>query len=159
MGRRRETLDQFYRNERQALFTYALTLTGDPQTAEDLIHATFVVLLGRLILPRDLRPYAFRMMRNRAVDLRRRQIRHAESLPLLAPTNGALQPIDYARYRELEAALECLTEDERETVVLKAMNGMTFNEIAAIRNVSVNTAASWYRRGLVKLRQRLEETK
>ena len=41
--------------------------------------------------------------------------------------------------------------------MLKIHQGMTFREIAALRGVSINTAASWYRRGLEKMRIDLDK--
>ncbi len=58
----------------------------------------------------------------------------------------------------LYQALDQLSDDERESIVLKIHQGMTFREIAAVRGVSINTAASWYRRGLDKMRAALEKS-
>jgi RNA polymerase sigma factor (sigma-70 family) len=53
---------------------------------------------------------------------------------------------------ELPQLLTQLSEDERETIVLKVFDGMTFQEIADLREASSNTVASWYRRGMEKLK-------
>ncbi len=53
--------------------------------------------------------------------------------------------------------LEQLGADQREAVVLKIYGRLTLREIAEMRAVSINTAASWYRRGLERLRTLMEE--
>jgi RNA polymerase sigma factor (sigma-70 family) len=53
---------------------------------------------------------------------------------------------------DLRRMLGQLSEDERETIVLKIFDGMTFQEIADLRDASINTIASWYRRGMEKLK-------
>lgn len=58
---------------------------------------------------------------------------------------------------QVERLLQTLSEDERECITLKIYGSMTFKEIAAIRGVSINTAASWYRRGLQKLKTVFEK--
>ncbi|HIJ74609.1 MAG TPA: sigma-70 family RNA polymerase sigma factor [Candidatus Hydrogenedentes bacterium] len=55
---------------------------------------------------------------------------------------------------EVETAVAPLGVEERERIVLKFYNGLTFKEIGALMDVSVNTAASWYRRGLEKMKAR-----
>ena len=57
---------------------------------------------------------------------------------------------------EMDDALRRLGADERECIILKVYTGLTFKEIAALRRVSINTAASWYRRGLEKMRAMLD---
>ena len=56
---------------------------------------------------------------------------------------------------ELEAALADLPDDQRAVIALKIDGGLTFAQIAAVLEVSINTAASRYRYALGKLRQRL----
>ena len=54
-----------------------------------------------------------------------------------------------------EQALRELPADQREVLHLKIFEGWTFNEIAALSGESVNTVASRYRYGLLKMRTRL----
>ena len=56
---------------------------------------------------------------------------------------------------ELSEALAGLPEEQRAVVHLKLWEGLTFEEIAAALDISPNTAASRYRYGLDKLRDRL----
>jgi len=44
------------------------------------------------------------------------------------------------------------------TIVLKSLEELTFKEISAVREQSINTVTSWYRRGLQKLRILMEES-
>jgi len=48
--------------------------------------------------------------------------------------------------------LQRLSSDEREAIILKIYSGLTFQEIADLRTAPVPTVASWYRRGLDRLR-------
>jgi RNA polymerase sigma-70 factor (ECF subfamily) len=149
-----ETLRAFYAGHRQQLYTYALSITRQREAAEDAIQRAFQQLLSRNALPADLRPYVFRCVRNAALDgLRRDQTRqesifandgHAE---LATPLSGPLLSA-----AEIDAQLQRLSPDERETLVLKIYDALTFQEIAELRDVPLPTVASWYRRGLEKLR-------
>lgn len=177
-----EQIRRFYETHRQELFTYALALTGRRESAEDVVHTAFHNVLRRGSAPRELRPYVFRCIRNAAVDELRRAERQGHQDSLFAKRNGKTEPAyagahgaahgaapgtaqssenDVAHDAEflsvIEESLAALNADERESIVLKLYDGLTFNEIAAVRRVSINTASSWYRRGIEKLRTLLHE--
>jgi RNA polymerase sigma-70 factor, ECF subfamily len=145
-----ETLRAFYVQNRQQLYTYAVSLTRQREAAEDAIQQAFQQLLRRGALPEELRPYVFRCVRNAALDgLRRAGVR--QDLPFdeeRAPDPAA--PLAFSP-RELDAQLQRLNPDEREAIVLKIYDEFTFQEIATLRGVPLPTVASWYRRGLEKL--------
>ncbi len=145
---------RFYEAERAVLYTYALAITGAPEAAEDAVHAALERLLRRGSAPRELRPYVFRAVRNAALDHHRRPT--PEALETAAQGPAALD--DPALRPTLVGCLARLGRDEREVVLLKAVGGFTLREIAAVRRRSQNTVASWYRRGLERLRRMLEET-
>lgn len=143
-----EQLRRFYESHRQELYTYSLALTRNREAAEDAIHNAFQGLLRRGSAPAELRPYVFRCVRNAAMDdLRRTTGRESELF--VAPDGHA---VDLNLRAELNTLFAQLSDDERETIVLKVFDAMTFQEIADLRNVSINTTASWYRRGMEKLK-------
>ncbi|MCC6353236.1 MAG: RNA polymerase sigma factor [Verrucomicrobiae bacterium] len=147
-----EQLRDFYETHREELYGYALAMTRDRHAAEDAIHAAFHRLLRRGRSPAELRPYVFRCVRNAVIDERRRATARAESVlegEATGPCPGG------ARAGDLDAMLGQLSDDERETIVLKVLDSLTFREIAEARRVPLHTAASWYRRGMEKLRARL----
>ncbi len=142
---------------RLALFSYALSRTGHRETAEDVVHGAFAQVLKKQRLPKEVLPYLYRCIRNGAVDGHRRAALRKEKDALFAAPNGATSPEVVARFKELEDALGVLESDEGEAIVLKLYGGLTFKEIAVVKGKSVNTVASWYRRGLEKLRKHLGE--
>ena len=152
-----ETLRAFYAGHRQQLYTYAVAITRHREAAEDAIQRAFQQLLSRDPLPVDLRPYVFRCVRNAALDaLRRDQIRQESIFATDGETEPAAQLSAPALSAgEIDAQLQRLSSDERETIVLKIYDALTLQEIADLRGVPLPTVASWYRRGLEKLRSLL----
>ena len=71
---------------------------------------------------------------------------------LFAPAND---PDEQTFRAELAGALAELPADQRAVVHLKLWEGLTFEQIAAALDIPPNTAASRYRYGLDKLRERL----
>jgi len=146
---------RFYEANRQALFTYAVSLTGNRAVAEDAVQAAILGLLRRGRLPSNPSPYAFRSVRNAVVDGFRSS--GSGSDPMLdaeAAVNGSPDPV---RVRLVEQCLGRLSNDERETMVLKLFSGLTFKEIAAVRRRPQGTVTARYHRGLQKMRKLLEE--
>jgi RNA polymerase sigma factor (sigma-70 family) len=151
-----ETLRRVYEADGNALFAYALTLTGCRGLAEDAVHTAFASVLRRGKWPREWRPYVFRCVRNAALaEHRARKRREGRESLFVETQTEAIAPktLDQA---SLDAALAQLSADERECIVLKTFHDLSFREIGALRKVSLNTAASWHRRGIEKL-QRLYE--
>jgi len=144
-----------YTENRQGLFTYALALTRNRAAAEDAVHGVICRLLDRGKMPGEVRPYLFRAVRNAAVDGWRRSSSREDLLFNLAPPDGGDPQPD--NVLQLQQCLFRLGEDERETIVLKIYQGLTFREIGEVRGQSTNTAASHYRRGLKKMKAMLEE--
>lgn len=152
-----EALRAFYVENRQPLYTYALSLTGNRESAEDAIQGVFEKLLRGYSLPADLRPYIFRSVRNAAFDAWRRTKIRTDSIFAAAAAGDAAEsgsPVAFGT-DDLEPLLQRLSEDERETIVLRIYSGFTFQEIADLRQAPLPTVASWYRRGIERLKAML----
>ena len=146
-----QQLQRFYEEHRQGLYTYALSLTRCAEAAEDAIQDAFAKML-RTAAPTELRPYVFRCVRNAAIDQHRKSIR-TDELIIDTPAAGTDQPRDF---EPLARAMGRLSDEQRETIVLRIYEDMSFREIAEMREASINTVASWYRRGLEQLRHMME---
>lgn len=152
---RRQRIETFYNEHRDRLYTYALGLTGSAATAEDAVHAAISKLMSVPLLPRRLKPYCYRCIRNAAIDdWRKYAARHDGAADHDPISSGA--PAQETRH-DVEALLQRLADEEREAVVLKTLHGFTFREIASIQGLPLNTVASRHRRALQKLKDFYEE--
>jgi len=161
--RRGTELERLYDGHAQSLYAFLLNFTHDEADTRDLLQEIFVKLAREpklLNRVRDERAFLIRLAHNAAIDLiRRRGTRArsredfaAEKISLFAPAND---PDETTFRAELADALVELPPDQRTVVHLKLWEGLTFEQIADALDVSPNTAASRYRYGLDKLRQRL----
>ncbi len=151
------SVQKFYDENCRELHTYAVSLLRDREAAEDIVHSAFEKLLRRLFPPRELRPYVYRAVRNGAWDLLRRNHRFPGAASVYADVPAVHPAEELALREEAGRLLALLSDDERECVVLKLFNSLTFQEIAVIRRVSINTAASWYRRAMEKMKAQATE--
>ena len=156
-------LQRIYDEHAQALFAFLLNFTRDEDDTRDVLQEVFIKLSRQPELlrgVRDERAFLIRLAHNTAVDLmRRRGTRDkyheqfgGERVSVFAP---AEEPDEEGFRQSLAAALGELPEEQRAVVHLKLWEGLTFEQIAKALEIPLNTAASRYRYGLDKLRERL----
>lgn len=156
---REAVLEELYDKHARALYRYALSILGQAEDAEDALQETFVRLARdhhKLAKVRNIRAYLFTSVRNAAYSILRSQRRQDEGQRAICeafPSETESRESPHA----LCEAFEKLPVEQREVIVLKVFDGMTFKEIARTVGASINTAASRYRYGIDKLRQALEE--
>lgn len=156
-------LQRLYDDHAQALFAFLLNLTRHEADAHDVLQEIFLKLAHRPgLLDGVIEPRAFliRLAHNQAIDLMRRRTTRQKNYERLAGESDVLfapsdDPDEVAFRRALTEALAELPAEQRAVVHLKLWEGMTFETIATALEIPPNTAASRYRYGIDKLRDRL----
>ncbi len=156
------------------LFNYAFRLTGNREDALDVCQDTFLKAfqqLHRLQDPAKFAGWLFTIARNYCLAHFRTRQRRAEDgegpdpqgLDALQAEGqparlGNLQEMEPAELRLLVAgALDRLSFEQREAVVLKVFEGLRFDEIAGIAGCPLSTAKSRMYLGLSRLKTILNE--
>ncbi len=156
-----QLLAELYDQCGSKVYGYVLALVSDPSDAEEIVQDVFARMHSSKRVPRDPQAYLFRAARNEAYSrLRRRRLglrvrKTLEEQPALLVQATDSRP--HGEREAIEAALRTLPAKQREIVVLKVYEDMTFQEIAEILEISPNTAASRYRYALEKLRVKLKK--
>ena len=159
---------------------YALLyrLTEDPEEARDLTQETFLQAFRAIAHFRgdaDLRTWLYRIAVNQARNRwrwwrrRRRNVtvsldatdeEHERPLAAQLRDERSVSPEEAALARERERlltqALRSLSRVYREVVVLRDIEGMSYEGVAATLEISVGTVKSRLSRGRNELRRRLE---
>ena len=156
-------IERLYDDHAQALFAYLLNLTRNQDDTRDLLQELFVKLARQpdsLKGVRDERAFLIRLSHNAAIDLMRRKNTRDKTREQIAaefesPFAAAADPDEQAFRHALAEALADLPPEQRAVVHLKLWEGLTFEQIAEALDIPLNTAASRYRYGLDKLRERL----
>ncbi len=134
-------------------------LVGRIDEEDDIVQNAFVALylnLGRLDSAAGLRPFLFRVVRNQCYDLLRRVGRYEViSIERPGPTpretrlilaDESLLPEEAAQWTsllaELQGALDRLPELQRQTLILYALEKLSYAEIAEAMQVSLGTVKS-----------------
>jgi len=159
---------------------YALLyrLTEDREEARDLTQETFLQAFRHIVNFRgdsDLRTWLYRIAVNQARNRwrwwrrRRRDVtlsldaRSGDNevplgarLPDESEANPEQQTLTRERERALLGALGALARPYREVVVLRDIEGLSYEEVAAALEIGVGTVKSRLSRGRAELRRRLE---
>jgi RNA polymerase sigma-70 factor, ECF subfamily len=135
---------------------YARALAGSTAEADDLIQDTLERALARLDQWRDgesPRKWLFSILHNLHVDGLRRKSRRPPHVGLdsLGPEQSA-PAADGASGRDLDKALQMLSGEQREVVLLVGLEGLTYAETAEVLDIPVGTVMSRLARGRGRLR-------
>jgi RNA polymerase sigma-70 factor (ECF subfamily) len=155
-------LERLYDEHAQALFAFALNLLRHEADTRDILQELFVKVARNPRLlegVQDPRGFLLRLAHNLAIDLMRRRTARdrneqwaAENASLFAPADD---PDEKVFAGTLAEALGELPPEQRAVVHLKLWERLSFEQIAAVLDISPNTAASRYRYAIDKLRARL----
>jgi RNA polymerase sigma-70 factor (ECF subfamily) len=137
---------------------YARALVGDRDGADDLVQDTLERAVRKFHLwrPGDLRAWLFSIMHNVFVNqLKSRKIAleveiDEETLAARIPTVTSMDVLD------LQRALGCLAPEQREVVLLVALEDMTYSDVSRALGIPIGTVMSRLSRGREKLRKVME---
>jgi RNA polymerase sigma-70 factor (ECF subfamily) len=138
---------------------YARALTGERGAADDLVQDTLERAWVKLHLWRsgsDLRAWLFTIMHNVHVNQMRGRRNELEldedSLDMpQRPTQS-----DLLEVRDIEAALRRLPQEQREVLLLVALERMSYGEAARTLSIPIGTVMSRLARAREKLRLMIE---
>jgi len=159
-GNERGDLGELYDEHAFPVYRLLLAMLGSPDDAQDAFGEVFLrAARQNLRRVRNPRAYLLASARNQAISILRKRRREVvvdpSDMRFFDPAD--LQPQQAALARRVEAALRELPPEQREVLILKVYEGLTFAEIAAITRTRANTAASRYRYAVEKLRRSLQE--
>jgi RNA polymerase sigma-70 factor, ECF subfamily len=153
---------ELYQQHASDVYRFALWLGADRRDAEDITSETFARALASNvpIKTATVRAYLFTIARRYYMELRRRaraQVPLTDSLRdrRPAPDAGAELASETAAIAE---ALSRLTADERVVLIMRAVHGMSYEEIARSLGISVVAAQVRVHRARKRLNPDPEES-
>ncbi|NIF15515.1 sigma-70 family RNA polymerase sigma factor [Pantoea sp. Cy-639] len=155
--------DQQWRELLQRLRRFALWLTRDASSADDLVQATVERALGRWRQQREperLRPWLFTILYRLFLDARRRERLHVRWLALFGrgqaaePMGADTESIVLAQ-ADLQAFARLSTE-QRALLLLVSVEGLSYKEAAQALGIPIGTVMSRLSRARAALRDLTE---
>ena len=148
------------------MYAVAFRMCGNREDAQDCMQEAMIRIYRAMNTFKgqsSFSTWVYRITMNSCLDeLRRRKSRQATSLDAMlevgfAPSDEEDTPERYSlqaeQKRALEQAIASLPEDMRAAVVLRDLQGLSYEEIAEALSTNVGTIKSRISRGREKLRQ------
>ena len=163
-------------DHQRMVYQLGLHLLGDPQEAADLSQEVFLRIFRTLAQFRGqstLRPWIYRIVVNQASNRQRwwRRRKRGQQVPLeehtaahgeLPESRSYAMPDQVLQQRETAGrvwqALDKLPFDQRAVIVLREIDGLSYEEIATSLGVAVGTVKSRLARARGNLRDALRTT-
>lgn len=151
-----DAYENLYRSLAPPLRRFVRRLIGESPEVDDVVQDTLIALYNHMdkIDPLEkLRPYVFRIARNRCYDTLRKQGRYDQVSLDDEPTRIRVsfksqvnRPEDLAHwmllYLDVQEAMDSLPELQRQALILFSEEDMSYAEIAQVMEVSIGTVKS-----------------
>lgn len=164
-----EALKEIFNLYHRKVYRIAYGVVRQREDALEIVQEVFIKLYrsiknfkGRS----NFYTYLYRMTLNQAIDYNRK----AKKSPLLSPNwEKEPEPIDEETHRpdvqavrkqfeeRVQKAMEKLSEDQRATLILREIEGLSYHEIAEVMECSLGTVMSRIHYGRKRLRELLKD--
>lgn len=150
------------------LLKFLARMTGQTQSAEDMVQDTFICILTcRGVPPEHFRPWIYQIARNLARDYFRSAAFRRETfyLPdedqgddwMAAPVETESLALQSSDCVQVNALLQCLPARQREVILLRFYQEFSLEEISTITGAPLGTVKSRLFHGLRRARMILEQ--
>ena len=154
-------LEELYHETKYAIYGFSLSITKNPSDSEDVLQETYLKIWAnaeRYTAKGTPMSWILMIAKNLSLMKLREKKRHQDLEP--EEWDMEFHIPDSAGTTEdrhlLEAALNLLTLEEREIILLHAVSGLKHREIAELLDMALATVLSKYHRALRKLRKYIE---
>ena len=167
-------LETLILRHKDKMYTSILFLVKDKYLAEDIFQDVLIKIIdtirgGRYTEEGKFLPWAMRIAHNLCVDHFRKvkrtpAIKTSDDRDIFEVINftedGAdVKMMKRQSYDRVKQMLDLLPDDQREVIILRHYADLSFKEIAALTNCSINTALGRMRYGLINLRKMMTQKK
>ena len=164
-----QAFNELLAEHERRMYAVALRMCGTKEDAEDCLQEAMLRIyraIGGFKGQSSFGTWVYRITMNTCLDeLRRRKSRPGTSLDGMveagwSPSDGREGPEQHAvraeTRRRLEALIQQLPEDMRAAVVLRDIQGLSYEDIARALDANVGTIKSRISRGREKLREKIQ---
>jgi RNA polymerase sigma-70 factor (ECF subfamily) len=167
-----KSFETLLNRSKSKVYTTIYLIVKDRYVAEDLLQETYIKALdvinqGKYNEEGKFLPWIVRIAHNMAIDHFRREKRYPKIVlddgsPLWNSFQFSEESSEDKQLKEdlvvnIKKLIEKLPDEQREVLVMRHYEELSFHEIANLTNVSINTALGRMRYALINLRKMLEK--
>ena len=169
-----EAFEQLVLKYQTAVYNLCLRMTGDPEDAADMTQESFLKAWRNLESFQGNSAFStwlYRLASNTCLDHLRSVKRKPQLSLVLEDEDGEAQALDVPdsaptpeeqvialdEQSRLNQALQTLEEDQRQILILRAVNGLSYTEIAEALHLKEGTVKSRLARARDQLRKKLQQ--
>lgn len=161
-------IEQIIIENEKLIYNVALRIFKNPEDAKDISQEVCIKIYqnaGKLKPDDNLKAWIFRVTYNTCIDeIRKRKNKQTYSInenvdfehDYMTPEKIVIQK---EKNSDIIDALYSLSDDHRVLIVLRDINGLTYDEIADASGISIGTVKSRIHRARLKLRDIIEKRK
>ena len=168
-----KSLEKLIFRHKRKVFAYIMMVVKDDQVADDIFQDTFIKVIntirsGSYKEEGKFIQWVMRIAHNLIID----HFRRAKRLPVVNNSNEDFDIFDMVRitdqsiedqiitdqiHEDVRSLIELLPSEQKEVLVMRHYDNMSFKEIADATDVSINTALGRMRYALINLRKIVKE--
>lgn len=169
-----EAFEQLVLKYQTAVYNLCLRMTGDPEDAADMTQESFLKAWRNLESFQGNSAFStwlYRLASNTCLDHLRSVKRRPQLSLVMEDEDGEAQALDVPdsaptpeeqvialdEQSRLNEALQALEEDQRQILILRAVNGLSYTEIAEALQLKEGTVKSRLARARDQLRKKLQQ--
>ncbi len=157
-----EAFESIYRAYSGFVYNVAFRVVNNIDEAQEVTQEVFLAVYQKLKsfkFKSSLKTWVYRISANMAIDYARKRSREQDHTVLYENNNKfnkAIDPVGENIEREqqekaISTLLEALSPDQRVCIVLRSVEGLSYQEIAESLNININTVRSRLKRAREKL--------
>jgi len=155
----REAFASLYEKTKTSVYAYALSVIKNSTLAEDIMQDTYVnIAKNAAKYDSQGKPMAWILTIVRNLALMKMKASESKNVSLEECLDFSSQEDDYSnsdRKIILKMALDCLSDEERQIVVMHAVSGLKHREISTTIGMPLSTVLTKYNRALAKMKKKL----
>lgn len=160
-GQQIEEFERLVTERQDWLFRFAYMRIGRREDAEDVVQEVLMALFNKMRKDNgigNIDAYIIRSISNACIDYHRRKKHRVVGIEEIEDmTEGDGDRQIHEEFVRISRMLEDLPEEQAETVRLKCYDGLTFRQIAELKEIPEPTVKSRYRYAILNIQKRLRK--
>ena len=147
--------EKIYQSTFSFVANVAYRVLGNREDAQEVLQETFMKVYSNLNNFRSeasLKTWIYRITVNTAINYQRKNAQHRSSLNYRESVTASVGPNAYQELEDreneesLQKLLNALTPEHRSVLVLRSINGLSYQEMADVLEIPVNTVRTRLKR-------------